>query len=696
MEVMELGLSHSVISHLIQTHRLGPDRKGFKGFGLEGIQKGARADAHGDVGVVVRSGAGSDKAVHVVDRELADRRTIQPWGKGLIRALFRREGSHRLDDPQLEAAPILRGLDRDAHGAEVPMGQVVQPRGHAPPVQGGFGSHHLPHRLGDRLHYVARHKPLQDRDVGGVVLVEGKALGIVPQQAGVEGLGTLHGGRIGLKKDVDRDQRHGTGSTETSIMKVHSGGGYPSNGMPESKAPPRLFLVLTSGVWLNWWALAALRHGLLRSNAFDLGIYDQVAWQIAQGLEPRSTLLGLSHMGNHGAWAFLPMGLLYRIHPSVQWLLMLQSLCLAATAIPLWRLAALRGLPERLCWFVAAAWWLQATVFHTNLYDFHPETLAMPLLAHSFVLESQNRWRVWLVGWVLLLGFRDGLALIAIGIGLGELLRRRWRWAWGALGIGMGWLFFLSEVLYPRLNEGAGPAALERFTAFGDSPAAILWTLLRTPWRVLEVVHLPDIGTYLLLLALPLAWSWRKRSLPVLVACLPLLAANALSESEAQRNLQFHYQLPLAVLLVVATIEGLAADPTLRQWVRGWIWLPLLWLLVLWFRLVDPGDLLENFSERRPLSGPAVEVVQDIGAGERVIAPTYLSPHLTHRQDIRMPKTRFQPEEMAGIQRLVLHLHEPGWASSGEWNRGAIAWMKQEGWSCKSYATGFLSCRPGP
>jgi hypothetical protein len=79
-----------------------------------------------------------------------------------------------------------------------------------------------------------------------------------------------------------------------------------------------------------------------------------------------------------------------------------------------------------------------------------------------------------------------------------------------------------------------------------------------------------------------------------------------------------------------------------------------------------------------------------------VIAPTYLSPHLTHRQDIRMPKTRFQPEEMAGIHRLVLHLHEPGWASSNEWNRGAIAWMKQEGWSCKSYATGFLSCRPGP
>jgi uncharacterized membrane protein len=464
----------------------------------------------------------------------------------------------------------------------------------------------------------------------------------------------------------------------------------------ESNAPPRRFLVLTAAVWLTWWALAALRHGLLRSNAFDLGIYDQVAWQAAQGLETRSTLLGLSHMGNHGAWAFLSMGLLYRIHPSVQWLLMLQSLSLAVTAIPLWRLAALRGLPQRLCWFVAAAWWLQATVFHTNLYDFHPETLAMPLLAHSFVLEARQRWWAWMLVWALVLGFRDGLALIAIGTGLGELLRRRWRWALGTLGLGMGWLFFLSEGLYPRLNEGQGPAALERFTAFGDSPATIFWTLLLNPARVLEVVHLPDIGTYLLLLALPLAWSWRRRSLPALVACLPLLAANALSESAAQRDLQFHYQLPLAVLMVVATIEGLAADPTLHQWVRRWIWLPLLWLLVLWVGLVDPGDLLDNFGERRLLSGPAQEVVRDITPEDRVIAPTYLSPHLTHRREIRMPSQRFKPDAMAGINRLVLHLHEPGWASDDGWNRGALAWMQQEGWACKPYATGFLSCQPGP
>lgn len=460
--------------------------------------------------------------------------------------------------------------------------------------------------------------------------------------------------------------------------------------------PPRLFLLVTAVVWLVWWGLAALRHGLLRSNAFDLGIYDQVAWQVAQGLQPHSTLLELSHMGNHGAWAFLAMGLPYRLHASVHWLLVLQALCLAITALPLWRLAAMRGLSVRLRWFVAAAWWLQATVFHANLYDFHPETLAMPLLAQLFVLEAGNRWRAWLLLLPLVLGFRDGLTLIVIGIGIGELLQRRWRWAMGALAIGFGWLFFLSEILYPHLNDGEGPAALERFSALGDSPVAIAWTILGQPGRVMQLVDLPGIGTYLLLLALPLAWSWRWRSLPILVACLPLLMVNALSESSAQRSLLFHYQLPLAVLLVVATIEGLAADKGMQRWLRSWLWLPLLWLLVFWVRQVNPGELFEGLGERRQLVAPAREVVADIAPKERLIAPSYLAPHLTHRRDIRMPQSLFKPELMAGLDRLVLHLHEPGWASSDAWNRGAMAWMQREGWSCRSYATGFLSCSPGP
>ena len=99
----------------------------------------------------------------------------------------------------------------------------------------------------------------------------------------------------------------GKGQTNPAAMRFHG--------------PPRVIFWLISTLLVGTcWGLAALRHTLLQSNGFDLGIYDQVAWQMSQGLEPRSTLLDLHHMGNHGAWMFYAIAPLYWLAPSVHWL----------------------------------------------------------------------------------------------------------------------------------------------------------------------------------------------------------------------------------------------------------------------------------------------------------------------------------------------------------------------------------------
>ena len=94
-----------------------------------------------------------------------------------------------------------------------------------------------------------------------------------------------------------------------------------------------------------FWSLAALRHTLLQSNGFDLGIYDQVAWQMSQGLEPRSTLIKLHHMGNHGAWVFYAITPLYWLAPSVHWLFLTQAVGLILTA---WAATCHRGQAVRI------------------------------------------------------------------------------------------------------------------------------------------------------------------------------------------------------------------------------------------------------------------------------------------------------------------------------------------------------------
>ncbi len=208
-----------------------------------------------------------------------------------------------------------------------------------------------------------------------------------------------------------------------------------------SSRPPRSFWVISALLVALFWALAALRHALLQSNGFDLGIFDQVAWMMSQGLQPYSTLTGLHHMGDHGAWMFYAIAPLYWLTPSVHWLFLTQALGLILTAWPLWHLGAQAGLKPRERWLICGLWWLQPVVFNVNLFDFHPETWAMPLLALAiWANRAERRW-LWIACLFLAMGCKAALGLIVIGMALEQGLRRRWRYAVAALLTGGGGFF---------------------------------------------------------------------------------------------------------------------------------------------------------------------------------------------------------------------------------------------------------------
>jgi len=65
--------------------------------------------------------------------------------------------------------------------------------------------------------------------------------------------------------------------------------------------PPQL-LVLSAGLGLLLWGIAATRHGLLQSNAYDLGLFDQWAWLIGSGAAPISSMEQVHVLADHGAW----------------------------------------------------------------------------------------------------------------------------------------------------------------------------------------------------------------------------------------------------------------------------------------------------------------------------------------------------------------------------------------------------------
>ena len=462
------------------------------------------------------------------------------------------------------------------------------------------------------------------------------------------------------------------------------------------QGPPRFFWLISALLVGLFYGLQALRHILLHSAGWDLGIYDQVAWQMSQGLEPRSTLLDLHHMGNHGAWMFYAIAPLYWLAPSVHWLFFTQALGLILTAWPLWHLGAQAGLKVKARWLICGLWWLQPVVFNANfVVDFRPETWAMPLLALAiWANRAERRW-FWLLCLFVMMGCRDGLGLICIGLAMEQAYRRRWRWAGEALLLGGGWLLFLAKGLYPILNNGVGPAALGRYQHLGDGVGDILRNALSNPAEFLGALDWANLLFYLFLLSLPLAFYWRRCSLPLLIATLPLLLANGLSSWESQQDVVHHYNLPLAVLLVVASMDGLAADLRngRRLLTRRLVFL-YFWATLSWALLAKPGYFFDRYLSRVDKMQTVREVIAKVPDDSAILTHDYLIPHLSHRLLIQNPSRNrlLTAEQLNRLDIVLLNPDSPGKLSQ-QHATAIINQIQDLGWICQEESGQFIFCQ---
>ena len=368
------------------------------------------------------------------------------------------------------------------------------------------------------------------------------------------------------------------------------------------------------------WGCSALRHDLLQSNAYDLGLFDQWVWLIGRGFEPVSSMEHVHVLADHCAWLLYAAGAAYGLLPGVHWLLASQAIALSFTAIPIWWLGQQAGLTPKHCWLACALWWLQPVVFNTTLFDFHPETWVMPAFALALWAERAEKPRLWFALLLLMLGARDGLILVIAGMAIDLGWRQRWQWCAAAGGLSIGWLLILSQGLYPLLKDGSGPKAAERM--FGHLGDGVFSILSRLDWG--------DIAFYLLILSLPLGWLWRRSSLSTLLIGSPLLLVNLLSASPSYRTLVHHYSLPLALIAVVAAIRGQLQSPT-RRGLPTW---GLIWATACWLALAKPWFFTGPYLERQSDLGDVRDAISLIQPNDSVLTTSYLVPQLSHRRAI--------------------------------------------------------------
>lgn len=297
---------------------------------------------------------------------------------------------------------------------------------------------------------------------------------------------------------------------------------------------------------------------------FDLAIFVQAIHGVVHG-QWFSSIRGMNWLGDHSSLILVPLAPIFALAPHALTLLAMQSVALALGALPVWALAR-RELPAGpLPLMCAALWLLQPALGYLNLFEFHPETLAVPLLLWAaFELRGGRAGRAALAAGFALLA-REDVVLPVLGLAAVALLARprQPRAAAGLGALAVLSLVLTFVVLKPLLLEGQAEYG-RMYAHWGPTPARAVQAMLSRPLdAIAALASNPGDPTD----GLRKQQLWLHLFLPVaglsalaplwLLPALPVLAEHLLSGRSHQHTIVFQYTALSLPFVVASAVFGL-------------------------------------------------------------------------------------------------------------------------------------------
>lgn len=439
-------------------------------------------------------------------------------------------------------------------------------------------------------------------------------------------------------------------------------------------------VALACGMMLAWLSVA--RYEGYNAGMYDLGIMAQSIWTGTQGDPLDHTAPGIgphSRMNIHVEFAYYLFVPLYALWPDPRLLLMVQAALFILGAIPVYRMGLRRTGSVFAARAFAVIYLFYPTAQTSVLFDFHGDTLAMPMLLFALDALDARAWRSYALFLALSLSCKFYVALPVAGIGAYLLL-------WGdppaeqgrfaltpirTVGIATGviavlygaFAFFIVRPMFappPGILSESSDWYLAHY--FGD-PSVILTTI---PDRL---IHAVIVFAPVLLVAWR-GWRWLLPGLPVALVML-------LSPSPGGGyDFRYHHYAVVVPFILMAAIDGTdrakrwheqrttstdagkGARPARRggrSW-RGDLTLTLIIVLLFSIPLVDtplnplfwlriPGQGLDpsvyGVTERDHMKDHVLDNL--VPPDARLATSTLLSPHLVNRETLYLVRYADDP-----------------------------------------------------
>lgn len=306
---------------------------------------------------------------------------------------------------------------------------------------------------------------------------------------------------------------------------------------------------------VGFTALSLVRHRALLTGVWDLGYYAQLTWQLAQLQVPRSSVWHDAPWGNHATFILAVVAPFLRVVPHPGTLLAVQSVVLSLGAVPAYILGRrMWGTPLSGV-VAAAAYLLYPPLQFANLFDFHADAFATPILLAAFAALFTGRVG-WAVAWAaLLIPVKEDMALVAACFGLYVAAAHRRPIGLALAGLAAVAFGLLVWVVIPGWIQTPYFALFNRWLHLGRTPVELLASPVLQPAAVFGTLLQPERLGYLAMLVVPLAGLPLFAPEILAVGIFPL-ASNLLSSAEGQYTIRAHYTAALTAVLVAAAVVG--------------------------------------------------------------------------------------------------------------------------------------------
>ncbi len=305
------------------------------------------------------------------------------------------------------------------------------------------------------------------------------------------------------------------------------------------------------------------KYNIHGTSLLDLGVFNQVLWNITNGNGPHQTILKFSDnwFGIHFSPILYSITPFYYIFPSPLTLHAVQSALLALAAWPIFKTTFLLTKNHNTALIWSLIYLINPYLHNAGYWDFHENAFAVLFISYALLFLIEKRFLALFVTLFLLILTKEHYGITCIGFGV------IWWWKYRErkqslilMVFGLVCTIVILKIIMPSLSLAHNHVMLESFSRY-----AWLKLPINEIINVLFNTIIPDGLRYLLLL-LAGFFIFPLGGFIFLFAGLADFIANIASEDGMMKSIMSYHSAPLIPVMIISACVGCIKC---KKWVKN-------------------------------------------------------------------------------------------------------------------------------